>query len=135
MLIQNVDRRIISLVVLSAILLFVFFNHYQVSEGLESLEHAEESKAFGIRPKWAFNTTLHERDYGLSNEECNAAFPGLWTNIEGVHDRRMRGERITREDVDKSFVKDKAGAELARILIYDRQVRDDTREIRSEEQC
>lgn len=135
MLVQSVDRRVISLALVSSILIFLLFNQYRVNQGLELLDQTEEhngqsptpseqvTKPKEEKPSWTFNTTAHERDYGLTDEQCEIAFPGLWENIDNVFNQRSRIGPITEEDVDKSYNTDQNGAEIVRVLLYDRQVR------------
>jgi len=123
-----VDRRALSLAFLSFILVLLFINQYRVNQGLELLEQpAVPKEQFSKKPEeqkqsWLWNVTLHDRDYGLSDEQCNLAFPGLWENIDNVANHRNRIGNITEEDVDKSYNTDQVNPELIRVLIYDRQV-------------
>jgi hypothetical protein len=68
---------------------------------------------------WAFNATRDERAYGLSLEQCNASFPGLFADIDrAVAFRRVVG-KYTADDIDISWKE--YGA--IRAAIVDQQVR------------
>lgn len=67
---------------------------------------------------WQFNTTRDERNYGMTDEQCDIAFPGLWQDIERVTSQSRRKGNITFHDLEKSA----EGSEVVRVLIYDRQV-------------
>lgn len=150
MLVQTADRRISSVILfLAAVVLVIYISNPRsvpepaVAETQKPIDQTdgrtlpiitpidpvwpiEPSEAVHAVPPvedkpWKFNATEHERDYGLSNEQCNTAFPELGVNIDSVVNHRRASGLITESVVDKSFVNE-GGAELARVLIYDRQV-------------
>lgn len=53
--------------------------------------------------QWSFNTTRDERAYGLAAEQCDAAFPGLFTEIDRAVEYRKKVGKITPDDVDISW--------------------------------
>ncbi|TVY17332.1 Protein O-glucosyltransferase 1 [Lachnellula arida] len=53
--------------------------------------------------QWSFNTTRDERAYGLTAEQCDAAFPGLFTEIDRAIEYRNKIGKITPDDVDISW--------------------------------
>jgi hypothetical protein len=68
--------------------------------------------------QWSFNSTRDERAYGLTAEQCDVAFPGLFTEIDRAVEYRRKVGNITPEDVDISW-KDKCAV---RAVILDQQV-------------
>lgn len=67
---------------------------------------------------WTFDAAVDERNFGLSEQQCDSSFPGLWYEIDRVVQYRHQQGNITFEDVEKSD----GGEDTLRILIYDRQV-------------
>lgn len=67
---------------------------------------------------WTFNTTRDEKLHGLSEDQCDAAFPGLYMEIERAVNYRKRVGSITIEDVDISWKDDG----VVRAIIIDQQV-------------
>lgn len=71
---------------------------------------------------WAFDTKRDERHYGLSEAQCDAAFPDFYQEIDrAVAFRKETGlDHVKEEDVDIEWRK---GGEIIRIMLFDRQVR------------
>ena len=71
---------------------------------------------------WIFDPSRDHRNYGLSEAQCDAAFPGFYREIERAVAFRKDNDlpRIEEDDVDISWRK---GGEIVRLMIYDRQVR------------
>lgn len=68
---------------------------------------------------WEFNTTRDERSYGLSRGQCDAAFPGLFAEIDrAAQHRKGVKKQIQEEEIDISWAE--SGAVRATIL--DQQV-------------
>lgn len=69
--------------------------------------------------QWNFTAARDERAYGLTAEQCDAAFPGLFTEIDRAVEYRKKIGNITIKDVDISWKDDGA----VRAVIIDQQVR------------
>jgi hypothetical protein len=76
--------------------------------------HRPDSLPYG----WAFNTQRDERDFGLNNAQCEAAFPGYYKEIDRAVEYFKEKGNITEDEVDISW----RGGEIVRVIIYDRQV-------------
>jgi hypothetical protein len=68
--------------------------------------------------EWVFNSTQDVGNYGLSTEQCRAAFPGLFQELERAASYRETVGRITLNDVDLSWTK----AGVVRAMIVEQQV-------------
>jgi hypothetical protein len=68
---------------------------------------------------WTFTPIRDQRVYTLSPEQCNAAFPGLFTEIDRAVEYRKKVGMVTPADVDISWKDDGA----VRAVILDQQVR------------
>jgi hypothetical protein len=68
---------------------------------------------------WAFDARRDQRNFGLSDDQCNAAFPDLYYEIDRAAAwRRGLGHRnVTPDDLDIKW-KD----EMLRAMIFDGQV-------------
>ena len=81
--------------------------------------HGTKQTSGAAREPWLFNVTRDERDYGLTKEQCNIAFPELWEEIDrAVEVRKRHGVPQITEDIDLEG----RGLGFMRVLIYDRQV-------------
>lgn len=67
---------------------------------------------------WQFDPARDGRAYGLTSQHCNAAFPGLFTEIERAKMYQKSKWRITPQDLNISWKKDGA----LRVAIIDQQV-------------
>lgn len=67
---------------------------------------------------WSFDPTRDGRKYGLSPLQCDAAFPGLLSEISDTATRRQTRGNITRQDLD--VYAQQPGT--MRIMIYDGNV-------------
>lgn len=67
---------------------------------------------------WVFDPQVHARYYGLTNEQCDASFPGLWLELERAASHRLAIGNITPEDVDISW----RGDGIVRAMVHDHQV-------------
>jgi hypothetical protein len=69
---------------------------------------------------WAFDTQRDERDFGLSDAQCDAAFPDFYKEIDrAVAYRQEHGlQKVNDEDIDIAWRE----GEIMRIMLYDRQV-------------
>lgn len=69
---------------------------------------------------WSFDVEREERNYSLTNEQCNEAFPKLWKELDrALETRRLNEEpKITEADIDLEG----HGSGFIRVMIYDRQV-------------
>jgi hypothetical protein len=68
--------------------------------------------------EWVFNSTRDAGDHGLRTEQCEAAFPSLFQEIERAASYRKTVGRITLDDVDISWAK----AGVVRAMIVKQQV-------------
>jgi hypothetical protein len=68
--------------------------------------------------EWVFNSTRDAGNYGLSTGQCDAAFPGLFQELERAASYRRTLERITLHDVDLSWTKEG----VVRAMIVEQQV-------------
>ena len=67
---------------------------------------------------WRFEHARDERNYGLTDGQCEVAFPGYFDEIDrSVKHRNKRGS-ISEEDLDISWRR----GEMLRAMIYDNQV-------------
>lgn len=71
---------------------------------------------------WTFDTKRDEREYGLSDVQCDAAFPNFYKEIDRAVAFRKENDlgRVKEEDVDIEW---RGGGEIIRLMLYDRQVR------------
>jgi hypothetical protein len=67
---------------------------------------------------FTFNTTLHSKAYGLTDSQCDSAFPGLFAEIDRAHTYRSTKGKLTPADIDRSA----QGNGLIRLLIYSGQI-------------
>jgi hypothetical protein len=68
--------------------------------------------------EWVFNSTRDAGNYGLSTEQCHAAFPSLFQELERAVLYRKTVGQITLDDVDLSWTK----AGVVRAMIVEQQV-------------
>lgn len=64
--------------------------------------------------EWVFDTGRDSENWGLSSEQCDAAFPGLFTEIDRAVNFQKKKGRVTPEDIDISWKED--GAVRAQII-------------------
>jgi hypothetical protein len=79
---------------------------------------------FAIEPEtgpWWFDLARDSHNYGLSNSQCDAAFPGYFEEAYRTAEQWKQHRQITVDDVDISW-RDDAGREMVRAMIIDRQV-------------
>jgi hypothetical protein len=81
--------------------------------------HSTKPSSPPSQSHWTFDYHRDERNFGLSNEQCEAAFPGFFHEIDRAVRYREKVGQISRDDVDIEWRKD----EIIRAMIYDRQVR------------
>lgn len=110
-------RRALGLLVGTILVSYLVFFHSSFAWTSTQTSAAAASASADLQ--WHFDASVHERDYGLTDEQCDAAFPGLWTNIQKVHRQREKEGKLTQFTIDKSF----AGDDVVRVLVYDRQVK------------
>jgi hypothetical protein len=67
---------------------------------------------------WAFDTQRDESNFGLDNEQCEAAFPNYYKEVDRAHDFFQKQGNITEDQVDISWRED----EIVRVMIHSRQV-------------
>ena len=60
---------------------------------------ASSAKAPADTNTWTFNTRRDAENYGLSDEQCTAAFPKLYTDIEHMKSK-FQNRRISKADID-----------------------------------
>ncbi|KAF2136318.1 uncharacterized protein K452DRAFT_237718 [Aplosporella prunicola CBS 121167] len=69
-------------------------------------------------PDWSFITVRDSRNYGLSEAQCDAAFPRLWSDIERGLAYRKEVGNITVEDMELNWRQEA----VVRAMIYDHQL-------------
>lgn len=67
---------------------------------------------------WSFDAKRDAKNYGLSPEQCDAAFPKLWAEIDRAVAHRKKVGNITPDEVKIGWKIDG----IVRAMIYDRQV-------------
>jgi hypothetical protein len=85
--------------------------------GYLSLAHIRPLSSSVANQSWSFDTLRDANNYGLSSEQCDRAFPGLFDEIDRVV-RQRRGKRITRAELTR----DQWPAGTVRALIWEQQV-------------
>ena len=78
----------------------------------------DETKDIQVDSKWKFDWRRDGPKYGLSESQCDAAFPGLWKDMYISLEKR-NGVNVTLEEFDESM----EGEGAIRCMIYDGQVR------------
>ncbi|KAK8009921.1 hypothetical protein PG990_008886 [Apiospora arundinis] len=102
---SNRDSRMIFLLVVFIASFFVFTNLRALR--IRSSEHASSDpsqwrypKGLWPKPPWQFDASHDAFNYGLSDEQCDAAFPGLFAEIYRARDHLLKHNKtIGREDV------------------------------------
>jgi hypothetical protein len=74
-------------------------------------------KSYGLS-SWKWSVERDAMNYGLTEAQCDAAFPGLWNELERAVDLRRKVGNITEKDVEISWRKQS----MVRAMIYNRQV-------------
>ncbi|QDS70867.1 hypothetical protein FKW77_005709 [Venturia effusa] len=71
--------------------------------------------------EWVFDTKRDERHYGLSEAQCDAAFPNLYKEIDRAVAFRKEYDlgEVKEEDVDIEWRTD---GEIIRVMLYDKQL-------------
>lgn len=67
---------------------------------------------------WDFDAKRDAKNYGLSPEQCDAAFPKLWAELDRAVAHRKKIGKITPDEVKIGWKVDG----IVRAMIYDRQV-------------
>ena len=67
----------------------------------ESNSTASADKAEKGKSSWSWDPKRDANNYGLSDEQCDIAFPKLYTDIE-IMTARFKGDPITKQDVARS---------------------------------
>jgi hypothetical protein len=113
------------------LLVIVFFQFYLMISRDDSIPHMN---GFPARPspaapkpvkqknsdKWLFESERDARNIGLNTEQCNAAFPDLYLEIDrAVGVWQKREHTISQEDIDIKW----RGDAVMQVLIYDNQLR------------
>jgi hypothetical protein len=92
--------------------------HENEKPPIEDSRAIQDVLAQPISPSdWQFNTTRDERVFGLSSEQCDAAFPRLFYEITRAAKYRNH-KKVTNEDLDIAW----AEHALVRAMIVDQQV-------------
>lgn len=74
---------------------------------------------FSLKDDWHFDATRDDRDYGLSDGQCNGAFPEYFYEIE----RAMSWQQTQEQPlVNERLLETSWRPELMRLMIYDNQV-------------
>lgn len=91
---------------------------YASSETKHSSLIFEEPKGSSIHKTWEFTAARDARVYGLTTEQCDSAFPGLFAEIKRAVTYQKNTRQITPDDIDISWKENGA----VRALIIDQQV-------------
>jgi hypothetical protein len=96
----------------------------QASSGSDKTPSAQPQSTDQLPKEWVFDTKRDERQYGLNEAQCGAAFPDFYKEIDrAVAFRQEKGlENVREEDVDIEWREE---GEIIRVMLYDRQVRTD----------
>lgn len=73
---------------------------------------------------WHFETERDANSYGLTSDQCDIAFPGLFKEIDTMVQRR-RSKPITEEELTRK----KWPAGTIRVLVWDQQVSRETTQV------
>jgi len=94
----------------------------QTSSGLHTTSSTPSQSTNQLPQGWVFDTKRDERQYGLSEAQCDAAFPNFYKEIDRAVAFRKEKELgdVGIQDVDIEWRQE---GEIIRIMIYDRQVR------------
>jgi hypothetical protein len=94
----------------------------ETSSGLHATVSNPPQSTDQLPEGWVFDTKRDERKYGLSEAQCDAAFPDFYKEIDRAvafrKEKKLGDVRV--EDVDIEWRQE---GEIIRIMIYDRQVR------------
>jgi hypothetical protein len=71
-----------------------------------------------LPPDWTFDTQRDERNFGLNDAQCDAAFPDYYKEVDRAVAYFKQQGNITEDRVDISWRLD----EIVRVMIHDRQV-------------
>jgi len=66
---------------------------------------------------WTFEAQRDAHNYGLTSEQCDSAFPGLFTEVDNAV-RRRQSNHITQ----KELTRDQWPAGTVRVLVWEQQV-------------
>lgn len=90
------------------------------SDGSPSKEHDYKPHEPSTDPSWTFDFKKHGRNYGLTEEQCNIAFPDLYKEIDRAvkYRKEKMGSGITIDEVDVSWAPDS----MIRAMIHDNQL-------------
>jgi hypothetical protein len=72
--------------------------------------------------KWEFDTARDSKAWGLDEEQCDSAFPGLFTEVDRAVAYRKTLGQVKPEDIDISSEADVATGGVVRVMIKDQQV-------------
>lgn len=75
-----------------------------------------------VDPEWTFSPETDGADYGLSDQQCDAAFPQMYAELNRAVAYTHAAGNITADDVDISWKE----SGVVRAMIYDRVVRYDS---------
>lgn len=98
-----------------------FWKPHRTSVSSHTTAPAPLQTADELPTGWKFDTKRDERQYGLSEAQCDAAFPDFYKEIDRAVAFRKENDlgNVKEEDVDIEWRHD---GEIIRIMLYDRQV-------------
>ncbi|KAF2726294.1 hypothetical protein K431DRAFT_317127 [Polychaeton citri CBS 116435] len=115
---QFLARRILRLAVVAALLLFLTYIQLSGNRLRSPSETASLFPSHGYA--WAFDAERDALNYSLSSEQCEAAFPNLYFEIQrAVKYWQNRNHTISEEDIELSWRDDGA----FRLLIHENKAR------------
>ena len=91
-----------------------YSSKYDCSQCLAGIE---ETKDQVVDATWKFDWRRDGEKFGLSESQCDAAFPGLWRDMELALEKR-NGVNVTMEELDQAM----EGEGAIRCMIYDGKV-------------
>ncbi|KAK5708089.1 hypothetical protein LTR97_000629 [Elasticomyces elasticus] len=81
-----------------------------------SISHSQSH--FSPAKQWEYSYKRDRRNYGLSEEQCSAAFPKLYKEVDRAVAYRKKGGNVTSEELDPSW----RGDGIVRAMIHDNQL-------------
>lgn len=88
------------------------------SENLTNLSRPLIVKSSDHSDEWRFDAERDGKNYGLTDDQCDAAFPGLFEDINTSVERQKKKGSLTVQDIDATS----RLPNTTRAMIYDNEV-------------